>query len=93
MTMSNTRWIGAEGAAFARVGLAFQALGFSAPQPDSSDGTGAYASNIINQYRADLSPSEVEAIINYGLRHARATLAMWVKDVGTRDGLRLSDVL
>lgn len=92
--VSKTQWVGHEGAAFERVGLAFEALGYRAPSADEgSQGAGAYAMNIIAQYRADLSEEEAEAIIAYGLRNARSTLESWKRDAGTRNGLRLSDLL
>lgn len=92
MTVSKTQWIGREGAAFERVGLAFEALGFRAPRVDNG-GEGAYVLNIVSQYQADLSEEQTQAIIAYGLRNTRATLQAWKRDAGTRDGLRLSDVL
>lgn len=45
-------WIGAQGAAFERACLAFEALGYRRPAPDDgSNGKGAYVMNIIAQYR------------------------------------------
>lgn len=91
MTISKSEFIGTNGAAFERVGLAFEALGYRTPRPDTGS-DGAYALNIVEQYRADLSEDEALAVIEYGLRNTRAALRAWVKDAGTRDGLRLSDV-
>lgn len=64
-----TRWVGSEGAAFERVGMAFQKFGYRAPKPDS--GGGAYVLNIAAQYVADLSESEALAIIKYALESSR----------------------
>lgn len=69
-----TQWIGPGGAAFERVGLAFEQLGYRKPHPDSGASSGAYASNIAQQYAADLSEREALAIVNYGLRSSRRAL-------------------
>lgn len=49
------RWIGREGAAIERVGMAFAALGYVRPRPDVDGGEGAYALNIAKQYAGDMS--------------------------------------
>lgn len=75
MSSTASRWIGKEGAAFERVALAFEGLGFRAPRPDEgSGGAGAYALNIAAQYSADLSRREALAIINYALKNSREAI-------------------
>lgn len=71
--MKLTQYIGAEGAAFERVGLAFEAVGYQRPRPESS-GDGAYVNNIVRQYESDLTPRQVKAIIQYGLDYDRGAL-------------------
>ncbi len=74
-----SQWIGAEGAAFERVGMAFSSLGYAAPRTDGSDG--AYASNIAAQYAADLSERDALAIIRYGLRNSRTAIeSRWMSE-------------
>lgn len=68
-----SRWIGVEGAAFERVGLVFDALGFVKPMPDAGS-DGAYAVNIARQYQSDMSESQALDIIAYALRSARDSL-------------------
>lgn len=69
-----SRWIGTEGAAFERVSMAFEALGYLPPRPDTN-ADGAYAINIAEQYIADMSKSEAMAVINCGLSHPREYFA------------------
>lgn len=77
----NLLWIGKEGAAFERVGLAFQACGYLPPTPDTN-ADGAYAMNIAEQYRADMSRGQALAVINCGLSHPREYF------IGTKLSLR-----
>lgn len=72
--VKKSQWIGTRGAAFERVGMAFEALGFIRPRPDGGGEIGAYAANIAAQYRADLSEAEAMAVITYGLEHSREQL-------------------
>lgn len=73
--MKPNQWIGAEGAAFERVSLAFESLGYRAPRADDgTDGAGAYASNIANQYVADLSQDAALAICEWAVTHSRAAI-------------------
>lgn len=65
-----TLWIGAEGAMFTRVQVAFEKAGYQAPTPDVSGGGGAYVSNIVNQFQADLTEAEVKTLIAYATRHS-----------------------
>lgn len=65
-----SQWIGKEGAAFERVGMGFESLGYRAPRPDDG-GEGAYAMNIARQYEADLSQREALAIIRWALKSSR----------------------
>jgi len=70
-----SQWIGSEGAAFERVSMAFESLGYSAPRADEgSNGGGAYAMNIVRQYAADLSDQDALAIVNYGLKNSRQVI-------------------
>ena len=83
MKVPLNRWIGEEGRAFERVGLAFRAYGFEPPLGDSIDGRhlhGAYAYNIVSEYQADLSQNETLAVIEFGLVHAIETLAAYASD-------------
>jgi hypothetical protein len=66
-------WIGSEGGAFERVGLAFEALGYQAPRPDAG-GSGTYGANIASQYRADMSERDALAVVRWGLRSSKAQL-------------------
>jgi len=86
-----TEFVGSSGAAFARVSLAFQSLGYRAPTPDSGS-TGAYVLNIIEQYRADLSEEQTLDVISYGLRHSRAWHQDNVARIGTPSALRMRDI-
>ncbi len=75
-----SQWIGTEGAAFERVGLAFESLGYRRPRPDDST-DGAYASNIADQYRANLNQREALAIVRYGLMTSRDAInARWMSE-------------
>lgn len=69
--MKASDWIGAEGAAFERVCMAFESLGYRKPAPDTPNGPGAYAQNIAAQYQADLSRQDALAVIEYGYRNSR----------------------
>lgn len=73
--ITKSRWIGAEGAAFARVGLAFEQLGYRAPRADDgTNGVGGYAMNIARQYAANMSERQALAVIAYALDSSRAEL-------------------
>ena len=72
--VSKTYFAGARGAEFTRVQAVFQAAGFQPPKPDVTGGEGAYVSNIVDQYRADLLEMEVLAFIAYGLTMSLATI-------------------
>ena len=68
-----SRWIGTEGAAFERVGLAFEQFGYTRPRAD--DGTnGAYAANIASRYASDMSEQADLAVIKYALGESAVTL-------------------
>ena len=73
--MKASDWVGREGAAFERVVMAFESLGYIPPRGDDgvagSASTGAYAQNIAAQYQADLSRDAALAIIAYGVRNSR----------------------
>lgn len=68
-----SQWVGQEGAAFERVSMAFESLGYCAPRTDDG-GDGAYALNIAAQYTTDLLRHEALAIVNYGLRNSREAI-------------------
>lgn len=70
----DAKWTGVEGAAFERVSMVFESLGYQSPQPDSPNGTGAYVMSIVSQYQADLSKADVHAIIRYALTTSRAAI-------------------
>ena len=75
-------WIGQEGQLFKRVSLVFEGLGFTPPTLDTTtegSATGAYVSNIEEQYRTNLSLDEIIQIIDYAkantlenLQHAKS---------------------
>ena len=79
MVIKASQWIGREGAAFERVVMAFESLGFVPPRGDDNvagaASTGAYAQNIAAQYQADLASASALAIISYGVRNSRAQIA------------------
>jgi len=76
--MKPQAWIGREGAAFERVCLAFDSLGYRAPRGDDgvvgAVSTGAYAMNIAAQYEGDLYQHEALAICEYAIRHSREAI-------------------
>lgn len=76
--MKASNWIGREGAAFERVCLAFDSLGYRMPRGDDgvqgAASTGAYASNIAAQYQADLSRDEALSICEWASRHSREAI-------------------
>jgi len=70
-----SQWIGKEGAAFERVSMAFESLGYRAPRADEgSNGVGAYANNIADQYQADLSRNDALAIVRWALGSSRGAI-------------------
>lgn len=77
--ISLSAYIGSRGAAFQRVGLAFQLWGYVPPHVDvvspDSESPGAYVSNIVSQYRNDLTPEQTLALIWYGLMHRKEQLS------------------
>ncbi len=86
MYVTLVQFIGQQGNAFERIGLAFQAYGFTPPSPDTITGgeaTGGYVSNIVKQYQADLTEGETIAIIEFGLTHAQGDLEYYRKDPGS----------
>lgn len=85
MKVSRSQWIGAEGRAFERVCLAFEALGYEPPKAEVS---GAYATNIVQQYKANLSESEALDVIAYALENSVATLKQDKAWHGTKDALQ-----
>lgn len=86
-----TQFVGAKGAAFERVGLAFQALGYVAPQPDTAS-DGAYVLNIVSQYRASLTQAHVLAIIEYGLKRTLEDLRWDAAQRDTNAALTMADI-
>jgi hypothetical protein len=76
--MKASDWIGREGAAFERVCMAFESLGYRPPRGDDNvvgvASTGAYAQNIASQYVADLGRDEALAICEYGFRNSREAI-------------------
>ena len=83
MKVPDTMFIGETGRAFERVCLVFQAYGFEPPLPDEITGgtaSGAYVSNILPQYQANLSQDEARAIIEFGLTHSVSDLEYYVRD-------------
>lgn len=73
-----TRWLGTEGAAFERVCLAFEALGYRRPsKPEGSDGD--YAANVSAQYIADMTENEALAVVKWAL--ASSILAIKYTDL------------
>lgn len=82
MNVHKTLWIGSEGAAFERVSLAFQILGYTPPQPNrltsDSHADGAYVSNILQQYQGVCSKQKVLDVIAFGLAHERDRLRAWL---------------
>lgn len=76
--MKASTWIGREGAAFERVCMAFDSLGYVLPRGDDgvqgAASTGAYAMNIAPQYAADLSSDEALAICEWAIRHSREAI-------------------
>jgi hypothetical protein len=72
--VSAATWIGKEYANFERVCRAFELYGFDVPRPDTDGGSGAYAVNIANQYRASLTERQVYAIIDYALTYSLESL-------------------
>lgn len=54
-----TQYIGSEGAAFERLGMVFEAMGYRKPSPEFEGARGNYVQNIINEYRSDLTEDEV----------------------------------
>ena len=84
-----TQYIGPEGAALERVGLAFEAVGYEAPTPDAPGADGAYCSNIMAQYTPHLTPYEVRAIIAFGLDNTRGFLRSARGDYSLNDVVRL----
>ena len=61
-----TAWIGDK--EFELVCAAFEAHGYEPPRTDVPGGTGAYVSNIVEQYRADLSQQQALQIISEALQ-------------------------
>lgn len=76
--MKASDWIGTRGAAFERVCMAFDSLGYAQPRGDDgvrgTESTGGYAMNIAQQYAADLSRDAALAICEYGIRHSREAI-------------------
>ena len=76
--MKASDWIGREGAAFERVCMAFESLGYRPPRGDDgvqgAASTGGYALNIAAQYAANLSQDEALAICEWGIRHSREAI-------------------
>lgn len=68
-----TRYIGSEGAAFERLGMVFEAMGYRKPQAEFEGAGGNYVSNIVAQYQADFTEDEVLEIIDFA-RHSRAAI-------------------
>lgn len=66
--IKDSMWIGPEWARWKKVSIVFSALGFFPPKSDTISGEGAFVSNIIQQYQADLSPYEVRGIIDFATR-------------------------
>lgn len=58
---TKSTWVGDRW--FRRVCQAFLERGYQPPHPDTGGGNGAYAMNIIDQYRADLTEAQVMGII------------------------------
>lgn len=69
-----TRFIGTEGAAFERVSMVFEALGYQKPRSFDGQSGGNYVANIVEQYRADFDADEVQNIIRFGISRSRETI-------------------
>lgn len=82
---SKQQWIGSEGAAFERVGMAFESLGYVAPRGDNESAEGGYAMNIARQYQSNLSERAALAIISYALNHS--LIALRNRTMSERDDL------
>lgn len=83
-------WIGAQGAAFERACLAFEALGYRRPAPDDgSNGKGAYVMNIIAQYRADMTEDQALAVIKWSALASIASLTERGEDYTLEEIARL----
>lgn len=63
-----TRYIGAEGAAWERLTMVFQAMGYREPTPEFEGAHGNYVHNVMGQYQADLSEDEVVEVIRFAER-------------------------
>ncbi len=66
--VTKSTWIGSEGRLFERVRLVFEGLSYAPPTTDTDNESGAYAMNIVDQYRADFTEEEILQIIDYA-RH------------------------
>ncbi len=74
MATKLSSWVGQEGCLFERACLIFEGLGFAPPTVDIPDGTGAYVSNIVNQYQAYFTQAEILQIVDYARFNTLETL-------------------